>query len=142
VSAGVPPDDRALERWFSLEMARLRDGLVLSPRPIGEAALEARPVAPTRSGGEHLFDRAVLGAACARLSPLERRQVRIPVTFFVEADVPDDAYVSEGGPVTFLRALGEIAPDAAPREGRLWVGRARALAISGRHPSLFQFVFL
>lgn len=135
-------EDDALQRWMALEMSKQREALVAAPRSLSELLLEERPLARTRGGGEHAFDRAVLQRFGSVLSPLERRRLRLPVTFFVEHEMPEDAYVSDAAAVRLLQALGEIPPGQDLRDGRLWLGHARARSLADRHPSAFQFVQL
>jgi uncharacterized protein (UPF0216 family) len=123
-------------------MSKLRETLVAAPRPLSDLLLEERPTVRTRGGGERGFDKAVLERFRDVLSPLERRRLRLPATFFVEHEMPEDAYVSDPAAVRLLQALGEVPPEQDPRDGRLWLGHARARAIAQRHPSAFQFAHL
>lgn len=135
-------DDDALQRWMTLEMSKLRESLVVAPRSLSELLLEERPAARTRGGGELPFDKAVLERFRDVLSPLERRRLRLPVTFFVEHDLQEDAYVPDAVAVRLLQALGEVPAGQELREGRLWLGHARARRIAERFPSAFQFAHL
>lgn len=134
--------DIPVEKWFALEMGRVHEGLVISPRPLHELLAEDAPSAPTRGGGVHAFDKAMLERAAALLSPLERRRLRLPVTFYVDKDVDADAYVADASAIALLRALGAVAPGTEPRDGRVWLGLARARLVAARHASLFQFALL
>lgn len=135
-------EDDALQRWMALEMSKLRETLVAAPRPLSELLLEERPAARTRGGGERPFDKGVLQRFRELLSPLERRRLRLPATFFVEHEMPEDAYVTDATVVRLLQALGEVPGGQDLREGRLWLGHARARAIAERYPSAFQFAHL
>jgi uncharacterized protein (UPF0216 family) len=134
-------DDRPLEKWFALEMGKLRDGIVTAPCSVSDLLLEDAPSVATRGGAPFVFDKAVLARVGAALSPLERRRLRLPVTFFVDSEMPEDAYLADETAVALLRALGE-APTLASREGKAWVGHARARDIAARFPTVFQFVVL
>jgi uncharacterized protein (UPF0216 family) len=135
-------EEDALQRWMALEMSKLRETLVAATRSLSDLLLEERPAARTRGGGEHAFDKAVLERFRGVLSPLERRSLRLPVTFFVEHEMPEDAYVSDPTAARLLQALGEVPPGQDLRNGRLWLGHARARAIAARYPSAFQFAHL
>lgn len=130
----------AIDKWIALEMGKLREGLVLSPRSLGDVLLEDVPTATTRGGGVHAFDKAVLQRFADALSPLDRRRLKVPITFYVDHDMPDDAYLSDEAAARLLVALGDVPSGAAPREGKLWLGHARARGIAARYPSAFQFV--
>lgn len=99
-----------IDRWISHEMRRMQEGLVVAPRSLSELLLEEAPSIATRGGGTHVFDKAALARVAALLSPLDRRRLRLPVTFFVV------------------------------REGRAWLGHARARGLAARYPTIFQFV--
>lgn len=131
-----------MERWIALEMVRFQSSFVSAARPLHELLLEDEPAAPTRGGDAHRFDKAVLRRLNDALGPLDQRRLRLPVTFYVDKDMPDDAYVQDGVAANLLRALGEVPAELEVREGRLWVGHARARAVAQRHPTAFQFVYL
>ena len=129
-----------IDRWVALEMGKLREGLVLAPRPLSDLLLEEAPAATTRGGGTHAFDGDVLRRFADALSPLDRRRLRLPVTFYVDHELPDDAYVADETAARLLVGLGEVPAGVGVREGRLWLGHARARALAQRHPTGFQFV--
>lgn len=130
----------AMERWIALEMVKLQSSFVAAPRFAHELADEEEPQAPTKGGGFHRFDRAVVRRLLDALGPLDQRRLRLPITFYVDKDLPDDAYLSDPTAASLLRALGEVPAGVELREGRLWVGHARARAVASRHPTAFQFV--
>lgn len=132
--------DGPIDRWIALEMGKVREGLVLAPRPLGDLLMEDAPTAPTRGGGVHAFDKAVLRRLGDALSPLDRRRLRVPVTFYVDHELPEDAYLADEVAARLLHALGDVPAPLSAREGKYWVGHARARAIAARHPSAFQFV--
>ena len=134
-------EERSLERWFALEMTRFHRSFVSQPRPLFELVEESDPTAPTKGGELHRFDVATLRRIHDALGPLARRRLRLPITFFVDKDVPDDAHVTDEPAIELLRALGELPDGAAPREGKLWLGLARARVVADRYPGVFQFVY-
>lgn len=128
-----------MDRWLAFEMGRLQRAFVASPRFVHELLLEDEPAAATKGGEPHRFDRAVLRRLHDALGPLDQRRLRLPATFYVDKDLDTDAYVTDPTVANLLRALGEVS-GVEMREGRLWVGHARARIISERHPTAFQFV--
>ena len=130
-----------MEKWIALEMLRLQSSFVAAPKPLHELLEMAEPQAPTRGGDPHRFDKEVLRRFDAALGPLDRRRLRLPMTFYVDKETPNDAYLQDPIAAGLLRALGEV-PDVQMRDGRLWVGHVWAQALAKRHPSAFQFVFL
>lgn len=135
------PDERAMDRWFALEMARLHRAFVAQPRPVAELWADAAPTAATKGGEVHRYDVATVRRIHDALSPLARRRVRLPVTFIVHQDTPSDAHVADEPAIELLRALGEISPEAKAREGKIWMGLTRARLIAERYPGAFQFVY-
>lgn len=134
-------EERALERWFALEMTRFHRAFVAQPRPIGDLVLEAEPTAATKGGELHRYDIEAVRRIHAALGPLARRRVRLPVTFFVDKDLPTDAHVADEPAIEMLHALGELPPGSLAREGKLWLGLARARLVAERYPGAFQFVY-
>lgn len=130
-----------LERWMALEMSSLQKGFVGAARPLPDLLAEERPSARTRGGEPHEFDKEVLLRLHAALGPLDRRRLRLPVTFFVDKDLQEDAYVQDQTAANLLCALGEVPPGIEMREGRLWLSRAKAHAVADRYRSAFQFAF-
>lgn len=130
-----------MEKWMALEMTRFHRAFVSQPRPLVDLLAEAEPSAPTKGGELHRFDVATLRRIDAVLSPLTRRRVRLPITFFVDKDLADDAHVADEPAMELLRALGEVPVAASAREGKLWLGHVRARLIADRYPGAFQFVY-
>ena len=134
--------ERAMERWIATEMLRFQEGFVPAPRPLHELILEDEPAAKTRTGERHAFDKAALARFHEALGPLDRRRLRLPLTFYVDKEMPDDAYLTDEVALRLLLALGEIPPETAMRDGRLWVAHARARMLAGKHRGAFQFSYL
>lgn len=132
--------DRGVDRWIALEMARLQQSLVTAPRSVRELAAEEEPTARTRGGEPYRFDRAVVLRIHQTLGPLARSRVRLPVTFYLDKDLPEDAHVADEHAADMLRALGELPAGLQPREGKLWLGHAKARLIAEKYPTAFQFV--
>lgn len=119
----------------------MQQSLVSVPRAIRELASEEEPAVKTRGGDLFRFDRAVVRRIHGALSPLARSRVRLPGTFYVDKDLPDDAHVADEAIMDMLRALGEVPEGAQAREGKLWLGHARARIIAEKYPTAFQFVY-
>ncbi len=134
--------DGAMERWFAIEMLRFQEGFVTSPRPLHELMAEEEPAATTRKGERHAFDKGALARIHDALGPLDRRRLRLPVTFYVDKEMPDDAYATDEVAARLLRALGEVPADVEMREGRLWLAHARARVLADRYRGAFQFSYL
>jgi uncharacterized protein (UPF0216 family) len=134
-------EERTMEKWMALEMSRFHRGFVAQPRALPDLLLEAEPSATTRSGEVHRYDVATLRRIHEALSPLARRRLRLPVTFFVDKDMADDVHVADEPAIDALRALGELGAGMEPREGKLWMGHARARLVAQKYPGAFQFVY-
>lgn len=134
--------DGTVERWVALDVGRMREAFVGSPRLLSELVLEERPSAPTLGGAPHEFDPATLARFAAALGPLARRRLRLPITFFLDKELPGDAYVQDETAIELLRALGEVPAELGARDGRLWLSHARARDVAQRHRGAFQFSYL
>jgi uncharacterized protein (UPF0216 family) len=133
--------DGTFEKWVALDMARFRDGFVVAPRPLVDLLAEGSPSATTRGGFAHPFDKASLARFDAVLSPLTRRRLKLPITFFVDKETPADAYLTDEAAIGLLRALHEVSQELSVRDGRLWLGHARAQDIARRYANAFQFSY-
>lgn len=131
-----------MNRWFALEMGGLHKGLVTAARPLADLVHEEAPTARARSGEPHRFDKDVLERFYDALSPLDRRRLRVPVTFQVDKDFAGDAVLQDEVAARLLEALGELPPGRVVREGKLWMAHAQAQALARRYPSAFQFIYL
>lgn len=131
-----------MERWVATEMLRFQESFVPAPRHLHELMLEDAPSATTRKGEPHLFDKQALARIHEALGPLDRRRLRLPATFYVDKEMPDDAYLTDEIAAGLLRALGEVPAEREMREGRLWVGHAKARLLADRYRGAFQFSYL
>lgn len=95
-----------MERWLALEMSRSHRAFVAQPRPLGDLLTEDAPTAPTKGGELHRYDVATLRRLAAALSPLARRRLRLPATFYVDKELADDAHLTDEPAMDLLRALG------------------------------------
>lgn len=131
-----------LERWMMLEMGKVRDALVTQPRPLFELLQQEKPSATTRGGLPHHFDKAMLERFHESLSPLTRRRLRLPVTFYVENGMPTEAYVADEAAAALLHALEEVPASIAFRNDRLWLSHAKAIMLLQRWKGAFQVAYL
>lgn len=134
-------DERVLGKWFAFEMGSTAKALVTSSRPLMELLDENPPQLLTRGGEPHFIPRGVLERFRAALSPLDRRRLRLPVTFYVDKDFATDAALQDETAIRLVFALGEVPAGREAREGKLWLSHAQAQAIAGKHPGAFQFLY-
>lgn len=133
-------DPGAIDRWMAHEMGGLAKSMVAGSRILGDLLLEDEPAATTRGGDPHVYDKAALRALAERLGPLARRRLKIPVTFWVDKDVSDDAYVQDESAADALRRIGVVPEDREMRGGKLWLSLALAHETAAKYPTVFQFV--
>lgn len=131
-------DEEVLRRWLSLEMGKILETFVPTPRPLLELLREERPTAMTRSGEPHVFDKAALRALGEALPALTRAQLRLPITIHMDNETPGDVYTADPATNDALRTLKVSTTE--PREGRLWMSAPLARDFERRHPTLVQFV--
>lgn len=134
-----PVDDRAIERWMSLEIGKVHEGLVRAPRPLVELLFEERPVAATRAG-EHAFDKDALRALADALSPLTRARLKVPIVVFLDSDVPGEGYVADAAAIRAVLETG--AAKTTPQDGKVWMSESLARDLARRFPTCVQFVML
>lgn len=131
-------DEPVLERWVRLEANRMNEAVVTQPRLLADALREPEPRAPGRTTGGHRFDPAALRRLSDALGALTRTNLRVPITFFLDHEVPGDCYAMGDDAFDALHELRVAAGHA--RYGRLWVSRPLALDLAARFPTCVQFV--
>ena len=128
-------DDAALQRLLRGEVHRLNDGLA-GPVPLRDARDGATTT--TRRGQPYRFDTQAASDWWARLSPLCRSGLVVPVRFYVGHGAGDVAYLADP---EAIEAVGQLGLElGAPRDGKVWISTARALVFAQAHPTLVQFV--
>ena len=88
-------DERVLRRWISLEIGKMNDGVVSARVPLQELLDMEKPVAVTRGGKEHRFDRCVLQKISAMITPELCRTLKLPVVFYYAMEVSDSCMLSD-----------------------------------------------
>lgn len=133
-------DEGALRKWMGFELGRLHSSLVTQPALLAQLLSQPQPQAPTREGGTHPFDAAVLRRLAAVLPRDLPGRLRLPVTVVEPSENPGDCYVQDAAGVLAVRALKPDAPSV--REGKLWMGLPLWRRLAGEWPGCFQFLML
>lgn len=131
-------DEDVLKRWMSLELGSVHDGLVPSAIPLSALLSMDEPVAQTKGGDAHRFDEDALAAVAAAVPEELHDRLKLPISVYLDRDAKGNVYVKDEAAIAALKALGEV--DREPRDGKLWMGRALAVDLAKRYPSLVQFV--
>lgn len=129
-------DDETFRRWMRLEGGMANSGLVVATGTIPQLRAMREPALPTRDGGVHAFDPAVLARLEAALPILLRHRLRLPITVWEPHDAPGDGYVEDATAIEALQALGLAT--TAPRGSRLWMSVPLWRQASGQWPGCFQ----
>jgi uncharacterized protein (UPF0216 family) len=127
-----------MRRWMGLEIRRMNDTLVATPRTLEELLAEERPHVLTKGGDEHDFDRAVLHDLGRRLPVPLHRRLKLPIRFFYSADVPDSCMLADPAALEALKALGELAQMREMEDGRVWVARVIVFALMARYRTMVE----
>lgn len=133
-------DEGALRKWMGFELGRLHSSLVTQPVPLARLLEQAEPQAPTREGGTHLFDPALLKRLAARLPRDVPPRLRLPVTIVEPTENPGDGYLQDAAGILAVQALKPDAPSV--REGKLWMGLPLWRRLAAEWPGCFQFLML
>ena len=133
-------EESVLTRWLGMEIARINDSVVSGRRSLASLIAEENPGAVTRGGGEYRFSRETLATLAGRLPAGMRDALRLPLLFFLDVGVRDSCSLTDETAVEALRILGDLGEGRRLTEGRLWVSRALAYAISRKYPTAVQFV--
>jgi uncharacterized protein (UPF0216 family) len=133
-------EESVLTRWMGMEARRINDSVVAERRSLASLASEEHPLAVTRGGSEHPFDREALSALAAGLPEGIRNELAIPILFFVDVEVGDSCYLTDETAVKALQAHEDLGEGRRLTGGRLWVARAIAFSIARKYPTVVQFV--
>jgi hypothetical protein len=133
-------DESALRRWMSLEMRKINDGVVSARVPLSHLLEMERPVAVTRGGREHVFDRDVIRKIGEALPARLRSALRLPIVFYFDMDVADSCMCADDVALAVLQELGELSRERRMADGRAWVGRAIVFALVRKYPTAVQIM--
>jgi uncharacterized protein (UPF0216 family) len=132
-------EESVFTRWMGREIARINDSVVSGRKSLATLLAEKDPVAVTRGGGRHHFNREVLSALAAALPEEIRGTLKLPILFFFDMDVRDSCYLTDEMAVRALQTLGDLGKGRRLTAGRLWVARAIAYTICQKYPTAVQF---
>jgi len=133
-------DESVITRWMSLEIGKINEGVVLDRKTLSRLLDEEIPRTTTKSGEQYFFDRNVLSVLGKGLPGEIHPRLRLPVLFFMSADVPDSCWCTDATAFEALIILGEISRLRTMEGGKFWISRAIAYAIARKYPTAFQLV--
>ncbi|QYZ78907.1 DUF61 family protein [Methanofollis formosanus] len=131
-------EESVLKKWISLEVGRIKDGLVAEKKSLARLLTEPSPSAVTKGGKEHVFDREVIRTLGERLPEKVHHRLMIPITFYSTLDVTDSYYLRDETAFRALQALGELSEMREMREGKLWVSNAIVYAMMRKYPTVIE----
>lgn len=140
MAVGVMDDERVLRRWISLEIGKMNDGVVSARVPLQELLDMEKPVAVTRGGKEHRFDRSVLQKISAMITPELCRTLKLPVVFYYSMEVSDSCMLSDPKALTAFQEMGELSRERKMEGGTVWVGRAIVFELIRKYPTAVQIM--
>jgi uncharacterized protein (UPF0216 family) len=128
-------EESVLTRWMGMEIARINDSVVARRRSLADLLAMEDPKAVTRGGGEYHFSQETLATLAGRLPEEIQGTLKLPILFFLDMDIRDSCYLTDGIAVDALIALGDMGEGRKVTGGRLWVARAIAYAIARKYPT-------
>ncbi|QSZ66939.1 DUF61 family protein [Methanofollis aquaemaris] len=131
-------EESVLKKWVSLEVGRIKDGLVAEKKSLARLLTETSPSSVTKGGKEHAFDREVIRTLGDRLPEKVHGRLMIPITFYSTLDVTDSYYLRDETAFRALQALGELSEMRQMREGKLWVSNTIVYAIMQKYPTVIE----
>jgi uncharacterized protein (UPF0216 family) len=135
-----PPgvDDSVLHRWLRLELSRLNAGIVVERISLARLLREKRPHAKTRDGNVHTFDTEILAQIGSVLSADLQEKLLVPIIFQTDIQVPGSVVLTDPVALQALQELGELSPQRSMRDGKIWIARPIAYALSGKYLTVIQ----
>lgn len=131
-------EESVLKKWISLEVGRIKDGLVAEKKSLARLLKEPSPSSVTKGGQEYVFDREAVQRLGERLPEKFHLRLMLPITFFSTLDVTDSYYLRDETAFRALQALGELSEMREMRGGKLWVSNAIVYAIMRKYPTLIE----
>ena len=133
-------EEGVMSRWMSLELGRINSTLVADRKRLVDLLREDHPSSVTKSGKEYLFNKEILKIFAEKLPGEIKGRLRLPIFFYLDADMTGSALITDEAAVSALQELGDLSTLRVVRDGRLWVGRPIAYAILGKYPTAVQMV--
>lgn len=133
-------DERVLRKWISLEINKMNGGVVNARVPIMDLLGMERPVAVTRGGKDHRFDREVIKRIYSALSPDLCRNIRLPIVFYYSMDVSDSCMLSDPHAFIAFQEMGKFSRERKMEGGSVWVGRAIVFELVRTYPTAIQIM--
>lgn len=133
-------DERVLRRWIRFEIGKMNDGVVNERVPIMDLLGMERPVAVTRGGKEHRFDRGVLQKIHSALPPEICRTLKLPIIFYYSMDISDSCMLSDPHACAAFQEMGEFSRERKMEGGSIWVGRAIVFGLVRTYPTAIQIM--
>ncbi len=82
-------EESVLTRWMGMEIARINDSVVAGRKALVSLLAEESPKARTKGGADHHFSRETLASLAERLDEENRKDLKLPIIFYFNADVRD-----------------------------------------------------
>ncbi|MCU0632902.1 MAG: DUF61 family protein [Methanolinea sp.] len=133
-------DESVFRRWMSLEMGKINDGVVTGRIRLSVLMTMEKPIAVTRGGREHLFDKGVIRQMSMALPEHLRQSLRLPILFFFDMEVADSCVLVDETALAALQEMGDLSRGRQMEEGRVWVGRALVFALLRKYPTAIQIM--
>jgi len=133
-------DESALKRWMGLEMRKINEGIVATRVSLHTLLEMESPVTVTRGGQDFRFDRNVLEKIASRLPAALCKELRLPVIFYFDMDVPSSCFLSDSVALEALQEMGELSRERVMEGGRVFVGRAIVFTLVRSYPTAFQIM--
>jgi uncharacterized protein (UPF0216 family) len=134
----VAPDDSVLSRWIRLEIHRMNAGIVAERKSLARLMGEERPAARTKDGGIHTFDKNVLATLGRVISEKLREKLLLPILFHADMEVSGSVSLTDPVALQALQELGELSLLRSMQDGRIWIARPIAYALTRKYPTVIQ----
>jgi uncharacterized protein (UPF0216 family) len=133
-------EPRVMEKWIGHEYRNMNKSLVARQVVLSELLKKESPVARTRDGEDHYFDKISLEKLASVVPEKYHDRLKLPIFFFKNSKVPDSCYMIDDIAVDALKGSGDLNEMYRFREKKLWVGRPIAYEIANKYSTLIQFV--
>ena len=131
--------ESAMKKWFRFEMGKINSGIVIEKKGLSELAKSDSPKTKTKDGSTYYFNSQVIKKLRMDL-PENMQAIKLPLSIYASLDVRGSVYIAENASLALLKYIKEVPQNAELSDGKYWIGKAIAMDIMKRYPTMIQFV--
>ncbi len=134
-------EGEGFEKMVAKELAVLNKNIILHRKNLKELLAEKNPSIAVKGQEDYVFDKAALKKAAAKYPEHKHDDVKLPVLFYIDTEVPNQCYIREELNADFFKKISGLE-GYKYKKGKMWLSKAVASDLMREYPTLFQYFFL